>query len=448
MDASALPRWAKLAACRQAIDARRREILAGESEDGDLDEEVVLAAARRIARPPLRPVINASGVVLHTNLGRAPLAELALERLCAVARGYSTLEYDLAAGGRGSRHMHLAKALCELTGAEDAVVVNNNAGAVMLGLAALAAGREAIVSRGELVEIGGSFRIPDVMALSGATLVEVGTTNRTHPADYRRAIGETTGLLFKAHRSNFAVIGFTKEVEPQELVAIGREAGVPSMFDLGSGTLLDLTKLGLSGGDETPVGQAVAAGFDLVTFSGDKLLGGPQAGIMVGTREAIDACRRHPLMRALRPEKLCLAALDATLALYREGRAEMEVPVVRMLRATPGTLTPLASGLCEDLRAALGAPWSVELREVSARAGGGSYPNVALRSIAVALTHPQRKASELEAALRQADPPVVARIEDGELLFDVRCLHPQTGREALLAAALPALLSTRDDLTS
>jgi L-seryl-tRNA(Ser) seleniumtransferase len=436
------PRWALVSACRHAIDERRRLILAGESDDGELRAEAVLTAAAKLALPPLRPVINASGVVIHTNLGRAPLASAAIERVCAMAGGYSTLEYDLAAGARGSRHVHVAQVLRELTGAEDAVVVNNNAGAVMLGLAALAAGREAIVSRGELVEIGGSFRIPDVMELSGAKLVEVGTTNRTHPADYRRAIGEQTGLLFKAHRSNFAVVGFTKEVEPEELTAIGHEAGVPSMFDLGSGTLIDLTRLGLRGGDETPVAEAVAAGFDLVTFSGDKLLGGPQAGMLVGRRDAIEACRRHPLMRALRPDKLCLAALDATLALYREGRAEAEVPVVRMLAATPESLEPLATRLRDALLAALGQPWQATLREVSARAGGGSYPNVELRSLAVALTHPEHKATELEAGLRAAEPPVIARIEDGLLLFDVRCLHPESGCDALLASAVPALRST------
>lgn len=436
------PRWALLAAAREAIADARGRLLAGSVDANataqELTPEAVVARARELARPSLREVLNAAGVVVHTNLGRSPLPEAAVARIAEVARGYSTLEYDLAAGKRGSRHVHVARLLCELTGAEDAVVVNNNAAAVMLGLAALARGREVIVSRGELVEIGGSFRIPDVMELSGARLVEVGTTNRTHPADYERAIGEQTGMLFKAHRSNFAVVGFTAEVAAEELVALGRYHDVATMFDLGSGTLTDLERFGLAG-DETPVARAVAAGFDLVTFSGDKLLGGPQAGLLVGRMEAIAAVRKHPLMRALRPDKLCIAALDATLTLYREGRAEAEVPTLQMLAVTADELEPHARQLAARLREVLNADWTLDVQKVTARAGGGAYPNLELRSWAVSLTHPRHNATQLDRLLRAGDPPLIARIEDNRLLLDVRSLWPANGRERAVAAISGAL---------
>ncbi|MCK5797632.1 MAG: L-seryl-tRNA(Sec) selenium transferase [Deltaproteobacteria bacterium] len=441
-----LPRWALVAACRDLIAERRQSILA--NGDATPQHSIALAdvlqRAQDLARPSLEEVLNATGVVIHTNLGRAPLAEAAIDRLVTVARGYSTLEYDLETGARGNRHVHAANQLCALTGAKDAAVVNNNAGAVMLALAALAHDRDVIVSRGELIEIGGSFRIPDVMTLSGAHLVEVGTTNRTHISDYENAITAQTGLLFKAHQSNFAIVGFTKEVEPEALVRVGREAGIKTLFDLGSGTLTDLSPFGL-GGSETPVDRALAAGFDLVTFSGDKLLGGPQAGILVGTREAIEACRRHPLMRALRPDKLALAALDATLTLYREGRADTEVPVIRMLKTPADALEPLAKTLHKRLSQALGSPpFTIKELKVKARAGGGSYPTATLDSWAVALRHGHHSARDLNIALRQGSPPIIARIEDDKVLLDVRTLSPADGLTRVVDAIAAALV----DMTS
>jgi len=301
------PRWAVLEALRGEVEALRQGILSGGSAQVEVDWAGVRRRAEELARPSLRRVINATGVVLHTNLGRAPVAPAALEEAVAIARGYSNLEYEVAEGRRGSRHAHLEAVLRDLTGAEAAAVVNNNAAAVMLCLSALAGGREVVVSRGELIEIGGSFRIPDVMRLSGARLVEVGTTNKTHAADYERAIGPDTALLLKVHRSNFHMVGFTAEVELGELVALGRARGVPTMMDLGSGCLLppaEVAALGLPA--EPDVRGAVASGVDLVSFSGDKLLGGPQAGVIAGRAAAVALAKKHPLMRAVRPDKLTI----------------------------------------------------------------------------------------------------------------------------------------------
>src|SRR5689334_12540006 len=338
------PRWAVVEAARRAI-ARRREAILGGGEAAAIDPREVAADAAALAQPALRRVINATGVVLHTNLGRAPLADAARAAIDAVASGYSNLEYDLGRGERGSRHDHLRGLLRELTGAEDALVVNNNAAATVLGLAALATGKEIIVSRGELIEIGGSFRLPEILALSRGTLVEIGTTNKTHKKDYETAIGPSTGLLLKVHRSNFAIVGFTAEVGPEEVVAIGRARGVATMIDLGSGMLVDRATQRTWGlPDEPTVGECVASGADLVTFSGDKLLGGPQAGIAVGKAAAVEAARKHPLMRALRPDKLTLAALHATLSLYRDGKLD-RVPAVRMIAQSPETLRKRAEVL-------------------------------------------------------------------------------------------------------
>jgi L-seryl-tRNA(Ser) seleniumtransferase len=411
LEASALPRWALADATRAAIDERRRAILDGREGGVEVASEDVLARARALLRPSLRPVINATGVVLHTNLGRAPLAGPALARLVEVARGYSNLEYVVDEKARGSRHDHLQELLVRLCGAEAAAVVNNNAAAVMLALAALASGREVIVSRGELIEIGGSFRVPDVMRQSGAVLVEVGTTNKTHRRDYAAAIGPATGLLMKVHRSNFAVVGFTAEVSTEELAELGRERGLPVMVDLGSGALIDPGGFGLP--PEPTVSSHVAAGAQLVTFSGDKLLGGPQAGVLVGSAAVIERVKKHPLMRALRPDKLTLAALEATLELYRDGRAMGEVPALRMLAARPEELRARA----EALVAAAGAG---EVVEVASAVGGGALPTAAPASFAVALARPRRGADDLERALREGDPPVIARIAGDRLLVDVR----------------------------
>jgi L-seryl-tRNA(Ser) seleniumtransferase len=443
------PRWAVVEAARRAI-ARRREAILGrrggagmpdapDALDAAIDPREVAADAARLVRPPLRPVINATGVVLHTNLGRAPLAGAARAAIDAVAAGYSNLEYDLAAGQRGSRHDHLRGLLRELTGAEDAVVVNNNAAATVLGLAALAAGKEIVVSRGELIEIGGSFRLPEILALSRGVLVEVGTTNKTHRRDYEAAIGPGTGLLLKVHRSNFAIVGFTAEVAAEELVALGRARGVATMIDLGSGALVDREtqrRWGLP--DEPTVADAVAAGADLVTFSGDKLLGGPQAGIAVGSAAAIERARRHPLMRALRPDKLTLAGLAATLALYRDGALDA-IPVPRMLGATRDQLRAAA----EALAAAIGAPrgLAIAVEPCSSAVGGGAMPTAALSSWAVtlcgALGADAPGADEIDAGLRRAPVPVIGRIEHGRVWLDVRTLAPDD--TPAVAAAVRAL---------
>ncbi|HEX4459180.1 MAG TPA: L-seryl-tRNA(Sec) selenium transferase [Polyangia bacterium] len=427
-----VPRWAVVAAVRDQIDELRAELVAARQTTPPTDAQTpgeiavnparVAAAVAALLAPSLQPVINATGVVLHTNLGRAPLAEAAVQRVADVARGYCNLEYQLDARRRGSRHDHVAALLATLTGAEDALVVNNCAGAVLLALSQLAgtssAARGVVVSRGELVEIGGSFRVPDVMRASGATLVEVGTTNRTHARDYEGAIvdGETA-LLLKVHRSNFAIVGFTHEVTTAELAAIGRARDVPTMVDLGSGALADLNSLG-DAANEPRVQDVVAAGADLVTFSGDKLLGGPQAGILVGKRAHVQAMRSHPLLRALRPDKLTLAALEATLELYRDGKSH-DIPALAMLATPEPTLQARAvelAALCSQAAPAL----TFTPARVRSAVGGGALPTVEPWSWAVAVSAVDISADALDARLRAAKPPVVGRIAADRLLLDVR----------------------------
>jgi L-seryl-tRNA(Ser) seleniumtransferase len=380
------------------------------------DAAWVTEIAQRVAdgdRPTLQPVLNATGVVLHTNLGRAPLAAAAIDAIAEVARGFSSLEYDLVAGARGSRHVHCAALLRELTGAEDALVVNNCAAALVLALNTLADGREAIVSRGELVEIGGSFRVPDIMAKSGATLVEVGTTNRTHADDYRRACSARTGAIVRVHRSNFTVEGFVAAVPARELAGIAADAGVPLVHDFGSGLMIDLAPWGLAG--EPTARDAVASGASLVVMSGDKLLGGPQAGIMLGRADVLEAVRRNPLARALRVDKLTLAALHATLRLYREPqRAVREIPALAMLTAPAEAMRERADALAARLRAS-----GVEARAVPTEAtvGGGAFPTARIPSYAIALAG---NATAHDHALRRGAMPVVGRIADGALLLDLR----------------------------
>jgi L-seryl-tRNA(Ser) seleniumtransferase len=411
-----LPRAAAVAAARDALQQAREEIAAG-LEPGDLVARVLSLAHDRRA-PRLLRVINATGVVLHTNLGRAPLAEGALERVRDVGRSYSNLEHDLATGSRGSRHDHLAALLRRLTGAEDALVVNNNAAALLLALAALGAGREVVVSRGELIEVGDGFRIPDVLASSGARLVEVGTTNRTRAADYDAAVGQATALLFRVHQSNFRTVGFAERPQLRELTRVARRHGLPLLDDLGSGSLVAFD-------DEPLVGESVAAGADLVSFSGDKLLGGPQAGIVVGRAELLARLRRHPLQRALRPDKLTLAALEGTLLLYLDPeRALTEVPALRKLRE------PLEDVHRRASRLALLADG--EVVETSARAGGGALPLLELPSFACALP------GELAAALRACDPPVVALVRGGRTLLDCRTID-----DAEVEAAAAAVRACR-----
>jgi L-seryl-tRNA(Ser) seleniumtransferase len=424
------PRALVVGAVRAAIEAARR---APESAPRG-DEEWAVAVGEELehaGRPSLRPVINATGVVLHTNLGRAPLPEAALGAIQRVAAGYSNLEYDVERGERGSRYSHCVGLLRELTGAEDAIVVNNCAAALVLALNTVAEGRAAIVSRGELVEIGGSFRIPDIMAKSGARLVEVGTTNRTHADDYRRALGPVCGALVKVHRSNFAVQGFVAEVTAEDLAAIAREQGLPLIHDLGSGLMISLADYGLSG--EPTARDAVRAGGTLVTMSGDKLLGGPQAGLILGEAGAIGAIRANPLVRSFRVDKLTLAALEATLALYREPRrAVNEIPVLAMLTATREDVRARAAWLREKVKAAE-VPMSVV--DTDASVGGGAFPTARIPSAALAIGGP---AGRIERELRAGEPAVVARLADGNVLLDPRTVS-QPDEPALVRAVTAAI---------
>lgn len=388
----------------------------------------------RIAETPsLRRVINGSGVVVHTNLGRSPLAHAAEAALRDTAWGYSNLEFDLVQGERGERYSHVENLICELTGAEAALVVNNNAAAVMLALSSLASGQEVIVSRGELVEIGGSFRIPDVMRQSGATLVEVGTTNRTHPRDYIGAITEQTALMLKVHTSNFAVVGFTAEVATEALVRISREASVPTMVDAGSGCLIDLARFGING--EATVQHHLQAGADIVTFSGDKLLGGPQAGLIVGRRDLVEKMKRHQLLRALRIDKLTLAALEATLRLYRDEQVALaEIPTLRMLTMPLDEISSLARRMLRRLRALLPHQFTLTLQDGFSSPGGGTYPLLQLSSRLIEVTVAGLPPKRLEELLRSTTPPVVGRLQKDRFLLDVRTL---TDNELpLLASAL------------
>jgi L-seryl-tRNA(Ser) seleniumtransferase len=416
--AGAAPRPLLVSAARSALSRAREEIQAG-ADPGDLRERVELElAAARGAR--LRRAINATGVIVHTNLGRAPLAREALERVSSVAGGYSNLEYDLTEGGRGSRQDHVAPILRRLTGAEAALVVNNNAAAVLLALAALAEGREVLVSRGELIEIGDGFRIPDVLARSGARLREVGTTNRTRAGDYDRAIGPETALLLRVHQSNFRLVGFTEQPQLGDLVRVARTHGLPLVDDLGSGALFASGSVPL--GDEPTARERLEAGADLVCFSGDKLLGGPQAGIVVGRAELVERLRRHPLQRALRADKLTLAALEATLALYLDPElAVREVPVLRMLAEPVETVRARA----QRLAGLVGG----EVEATVGRVGGGALPLTELPSFACAVEE------ELAPRLRGADPPVIGVVRDGRCLLDCRTMTDDEVDEVAAAVA-------------
>jgi len=412
-----------LAAHPRALVVRAvRETIAGARASGGAAPAegwgaAVLGRVHRLAAPSLAPVINATGVVLHTNLGRAPLALAARQAIDRIAAGYTNLEYDVSAGARGSRHALCRDLLVELTGAEDALVVNNAAGALLTALSALARDGEAIVSRGELVEIGGAFRVPDVMARSGAKLVEVGTTNRTHARDYKAAISPHTRLLLKVHRSNFQVTGFTAEVTAGEVAALAREARVTSLYDLGSGLLLDLAPWGLRG--EPTILEALASGVDAVVLSGDKLLGGPQAGILLGTRAAIEACRTDPIARAVRSDKLTLAALEATLALYRDPEtSRREIPVLRMLTADVSHLRREADALRK------GVGGDADVIEGESEVGGGSFPGAKLKTWLLRLKPKGLPPTTLAERLRGGKPPIVPRIADDHVLLDPRTIFP------------------------
>ncbi len=404
--------------------------------------EMAAAILARSQRPSLRRVINGTGVVLHTNLGRSLLAPAAARRAAEIAQSYSNLELDLETGERGSRYVHVESLLCSLTGAEAALVVNNNAAAVLLVLSALAQGREVVVSRGELIEIGGSFRIPDVMSQSGARLVEVGTTNKTHRRDYEQAVTPETALLLKVHSSNYRILGFTAAVSREEMVQLAHQRGLLAVEDLGSGVLVD--ELPTYGYEAEPTAVAsVRAGVDVVTFSGDKLLGGPQAGIIVGSREAVEKIRRHPLNRALRIDKLTLAALEETLRLYLDPqRAWEEVPTLQMLSMPQVELRRRARRLAQRLRAALGPEARVEVVEGSSQAGGGSLPAVEIPTWLVALQVEGLAAHQVEERLRHGDPAVLVRVQHDQVLVDPRTLLP--GDDADLAAALAAACGLSD----
>ena len=426
---------------------------AGLTTEDAVASQVEAVAAERLGdifQPSLQPVINATGVILHTNLGRAPLAPAAIDRLVAVARGYSSLEYDLSRGTRGRRDVHAEALLCRLTGSEAAVVVNNNAAATMLVLAALAAGREVIVSRGELVEIGGGFRVPDVMAQSGAILREVGTTNKTRGSDYGAAINERTALILRVHPSNFRIEGFTERPSLTDLVKVGRQFNIPVAEDLGSGHLRDTSSS--SGGQtrvrpgadplgEDPVGaepavaETIRAGVDVCCFSGDKLLGGPQAGIIVGRAEVIGRIRRHPLMRALRVDKMTYAALEGTLIEYVAGRATTTVPARRMLTMSEDEIRARAESFAKALCAVTG--WRADVVRGVSAIGGGSAPGVELATWLTTIAKDSLSADALEAQLRRLTPPVIARIDSDRLLLDLRTVLPN--QDALLLALLSAL---------
>ncbi len=412
---------------RKVLGEKRRTILQGVEEEAaaagsltpDQWTDAVEEAVAATFRPSLRPVINATGVVLHTNLGRAPLSEEALRNLVEIAGGYSNLELNLETGERGSRYQHVEELLCRISGAESGLVVNNNAGAVLLALNSLAEGKEVIVSRGQLVEIGGSFRIPDVMRKSGARLVEVGTTNRTHLRDYEQAITEETALLLKVHTSNFRILGFTAEVPLKDLAALGGARGLPVMEDLGSGCFIDLSPFGIE--HEPTVQETLQAGVDVVTFSGDKLLGGPQAGIILGKKKFIDGIKKNPLNRALRIDKLTLAGLESTLRVYlEENRALNALPVLGMLTCPLKELEGRARRFQRKLSKEISGECQITLREDSSQVGGGALPLQVLPTRVVAIRPLRLSAAALEERLRRSEPPVMARVKEEEVLLDLR----------------------------
>jgi len=422
------PRVLVVDAIRTALDRKRKEVLDGSrsTREVDLSLTAVLDAAgsvlRKLSEPSLRPLINATGVVVHTNLGRSLLSEAALQRIIEVNRSYSNLEYDIAAGERGKRYTHIEGILTRLTGAEAATAVNNNAAAVLLCLNTLAKGKEAIVSRGELVEIGGSFRVPEVMERSSAVLREVGSTNKTHLKDYEKAINPNTGLLLKVHTSNYKIVGFTKEVTPAELAILGKKHKIPVMWDLGSGSFLDLASYGV--GDEPTVKQAMDAGVDVLTFSGDKLLGGPQAGMILGKKQFLDPIRSNPLARALRIDKMTLAALEATLTQYLdEEKAIREIPTLWMLTQPLSEIERKAELLASGIKSIGDTRLIIAIQDDLSQTGGGALPTGKLPTRVVAVGHRGLSANQIESRLRLGDPPVIARIKEGMVLFDPRTLN-------------------------
>ncbi len=436
-----VPRQVLVTSIRTVLDRLRQDILM--DKKNAVDEAFILtetaASCRQKLTPKLLSLVNATGVVLHTNLGRALLCKDALENIQKIAASYSNLELNVATGKRGLRYTAVEELICELTGAQAAIAVNNNAGAVLLALNTLAKDTEVVVSRGELVEIGGSFRVPDVMSKSGCCLKEVGTTNRTHLKDYRNAVTEHTGLFLKVHASNYRIEGFTASVELEALVSLGKDHDIPVMEDLGSGTLVDFSLYGLP--REPLVSDSVAAGADVVTFSGDKLLGGPQAGIIVGKKQAIERIKANPLTRALRIDKLTLAALEATLRLYREeDRAVQEIPTLRMLTMTFEETCRRAASLKKILENIQGPVGTIALADLDSRPGGGSFPALRLPTRCVTLKPAAMSVAALERRMRLSTPAIIARIENDRYVMDPRTIQP--GQETIISSTLETVLAT------
>jgi L-seryl-tRNA(Ser) seleniumtransferase len=421
------PRPVVVAAVRETLDACRAALRKGGATappDADALARDARIRAEAMLRPSLQRVLNATGVILHTNLGRAPLAEEAARAALEAARSYSNLELDLASGGRGSRMAHLEPLLCELLGAPAAIAVNNNAAAMLLALNTLCAGREAVVSRGELVEIGGSFRIPEILERAGAKLREVGTTNKTRLRDYERAIGPATGLLLRVHPSNFAIVGFAEQVSRADLAGLARKRRVPLLEDVGSGALLDLRAYGLP--KEPLLKEALAEGVPLACASGDKLLGGPQAGILAGNRALVDACRKNPMARALRLDKLSIAALETTLRLYRDPESrEAAIPVLRMLAEPAASVRTRARRVLRGLGAERASRAGAEVVGCTAEVGGGAMPGAGIPSYALSIRAPRGTAAAFARALRTGPEPVLGRIESDRLLLDLRTVDPR-----------------------
>ncbi len=420
---SVYPRRYVIQGIREGIDRKRREIIEGYS--ADLSEEIMMAdiehIVARLSSFNLRPLINATGVVIHTNLGRSILSERVLENIRRVSESYSNLEYDIEKGKRGKRYTHVKRILRDVTGAEDALVVNNNAAAVLLCLNTLSKGKEVIVSRGELVEIGGSFRMPDVMSASGAVLREVGTTNKTHRHDYEKAINENTALILKIHKSNYRIVGFTDEVSIEDLANLGRKRSIPVMFDLGSGCLMDLRAYGIY--DEPSVKEIVKTGVDLTTFSGDKLLGGPQGGVIVGKSEYIERIQRNPMTRAVRIDKLTLAGFEATLMEYiDEEKATERIPTLRMLLQKPEEIKARANKIAGRLKKEI-RDARIQVIAENSRAGGGALPEMDLPTYAVSINPEAISVNELEEKMRKGTPPIITRIRDESLILDARTIR-------------------------
>ena len=413
-----------LRAIRETIDAKRKEILDGNDPEVSLDalSGDIESSIKRLSAYKLKPLINATGVVIHTNLGRSALSDKALENMTAIAAGYSNLEYEIAKGKRGKRYSHLKDVLTEITGAEDAVVVNNNAAAVLICLDTFAKGKEVIVSRGELVEIGGSFRVPDVMESSGAILREVGTTNKTHISDYENAFCGNTAMLMKVHQSNYKVIGFTEEVSIEDLAKLSKEFKTPFVSDLGSGSIISLEKYGIHG--EPTVMDVIKAGADLVTFSGDKLLGGPQAGIIVGKKKLVQKIQKNPMLRAMRIDKMTFAALEATFMQYLdEEKAVRDIPTVRMLTEPQEVIKKRAKKILTALKKSILEQAALDVISDQSRAGGGSLPETDFPTFSVSIKPLNIKVNALEKRLRLGEPPVIARIKEDTLLIDARTIE-------------------------